>query len=79
MLSSVAVRSVDSLRFRERSVASCEGVLYADSAMGLVGLRPVLSPQPIAESIARLDSMLNTLEQAVVDVIRDVDRKKQVC
>lgn len=40
---------------------------------------PVLSPQIVAEALSQLDSVLVKLEQAVSDVIRDIEQKKLVC
>ena len=38
----------------------------------------MLSPQPILDTLTQLEAMLKKLEQAVMDVIKDVEQKKKV-
>ena len=44
----------------------------------VTGGQPSLSPQPIVDTLTQLDEMLKKLEQAVMDVIKDIDHKKKV-
>ena len=44
----------------------------------ITGGQPSLSPQPIVDTLTQLDEMLKKLEQAVMDVIKDIDHKKKV-
>ena len=39
---------------------------------------PVLSPQPIIEAITQVDGMLKKVEQAVIEIMRDIDSKNKV-
>ena len=55
---------------------ACQSLVYAESST--VGGLPVLSPQPIVDLLNQLDNMLKKLEEAVMDIIKDVDGKKKV-
>ena len=48
------------------------------SGSSTTGGQPALSPQSILDTLAQLDSMLKKLEQAVMDIMKDVDHKKKV-
>ena len=55
---------------------ACQSMVYAESST--VGGLPILSPQPIIDLLAQLDNMLKKLEEAVMDIIKDIDGKKKV-
>ena len=55
---------------------TCESLIYPSSTVA--GGQPSLSPQPIVDTLTQLDEMLKKLEQAVMDVIKDIDHKKKV-
>ena len=60
--------------YRESNLQTCESLIYCSSTSG----QPSLSPQPIVDTLTQLDAMLKKLEQAVMDVIKDIDHKKKV-
>jgi len=57
-------------------VSECEGVVYADSSTG--GGVPPLTPRPIRQATAQLRDMLKSLEQNILDIVKDIDSKKKV-
>lgn len=62
--------------FSERSLHGCQRVVYAGTSAQ--GGQPILSPQPVLDTLSQLDTMLQRLERGVVDVLKDIDGKKQV-
>lgn len=55
---------------------ACQSMVYSESST--VGGLPILSPQPVLDILTQLDSMLKKLEEAVMDIIKDIDGKKKV-
>ena len=43
-----------------------------------MGGQPLLSPQPIVDGLVQLDSMMKKLESTILDIMNDIQQKKQV-
>ena len=54
----------------------CQAAVYSGSSTE--SGQPVLSPPPILDALTQLDTMLKRLESAVMDIMKDVDRKRKV-
>ncbi len=58
-------------------MGTCESLVYPRSGSGAGTL--TLTPQPIMDTLTQLDAMLKKLESAALDVIKDMENKRQVC
>lgn len=66
----------DSVRLLEKNVENCETLTYAGSST--MSGQPLLTPRPIQENIIQLRTMLKQLEQGIMDVVKDIDNKKNL-
>ena len=60
-----------------QDLSRCEALLYLDSGLAPKGM-PVLSPPAILDAMSQLDGLLSKLEQAVMDIMSDINNKKKV-
>ncbi|KAL4226899.1 HAUS augmin-like complex subunit 3 [Mactra antiquata] len=68
--------NMENIHTLERSLHRCEDLVFAGSSTG-VGF-PLLTPRSIQDSIIQLKSMLEQLEQGILDVVKDNDSKKKL-
>lgn len=63
------------LRLLEQELRHCERMVYGDS--GSQSSQLVLSPHQITYTLSQLDTMLKKLEQAVLDIVKDIEHRKK--
>ena len=63
------------LRLIEHDLSRCEYVLYGDG--GSQNSQAVLSPHQITYTLSQLNAMLKKLEQAVLDIVKEMEQKKK--
>lgn len=59
----------------EQNLRDCENMVYDGSST--TGGQPTLTPRQLLESMTQLDDMLQKLEHAIKDIVKEVDSKKQ--
>ena len=61
---------------RENDLNRFESKVYSGSSA--MGGQPMLSPQSIVDALSQLDTTMQKLEHAVMDIIKDIEQKKKV-
>ncbi|KAJ8305851.1 hypothetical protein KUTeg_016396 [Tegillarca granosa] len=68
-------RKEDRIDLLEQNLRDCENMVYDGSST--TGGQPTLTPRQLLESMTQLDDMLQKLEHAIKDIVKEVDSKKQ--
>ncbi|KAK3601506.1 hypothetical protein CHS0354_027652 [Potamilus streckersoni] len=72
----VTSKQEDRITLIEKNLESCEDMVYAGSST--TSGQPLLTPRAILDSMNQLQDMFSKLEQAIKDIIKDVDNKKKI-
>jgi hypothetical protein len=64
------------LIYREECLHTSEQVVYSGSST--TSGQPCMTPRQLMDSMTQLEEMLRKLEQSIKEVVKDVEKKKQV-